>query len=530
MSNSVASGPSRVQDRPIAVGTLIDGYQVRRTLSARPGMDVVVEAEAPDGRLVALTLFAPELTRDKELRRRLLRLAMLRASIAHPHVLPVLGVLEQRNRVVLVSLIPSPWTLADRLRLGALEPDEALRILAQVASGLEAAAGKGLVHHDLSAGSIVMDECEPANAALTDFGISLPPTPGCELPSATESLDYRSPEQVRGEAPQPASNVYSLCCILVACLTGTPPFPYDRPLLTLHAHVVEPAPEISRRREELTPDIDRVLAKGMAKDPRERFTSPSQLIRAAAPALGVKTPALAIPPPLKQHPRRQRTVRRAPPRSRRRLSLGQVRAPVWVTLALFVSVLAGFAAANLDLSSGQSLPAPAPAIPAADQRAEREERTAYVEAVARSMSGLDRRRSTARRQLRRARRPQNQAAAAQALAAAFADARESLPSPAPGLTGAALSKSLREAQRAYRELAVAARNGSRRGWKFSRREALQHEREVERALAALRSRYDELERRSGGAGQSVTVVTPAGLAFGFTARTPLAKPGVHPQM
>jgi hypothetical protein len=149
-----------------------------------------------------------------------------------------------------------------------------------------------------------------------------------------------------------------------------------------------------------------------------------------------------------------------------------------------------------DPGSGDSA---APAIPAAEQRAVREERTAYVEAVARGMSGLDRRRATARRQLRRARRPQNQAAAAQALAAAFADARKALPSPAPGLTGAALSRSLREAQRAYRELAVAAQNRSRRGWKFSRRQALQHEGEVERALAGLRSRYDELERRSGTA-------------------------------
>ena len=499
MSSSLASGPSRAQGRPVKVGTVIHGYRIRRKLSARPGMDIVVEAKAPDGRLVALTLFAPELTRDKELRRRLLRLAMLRASITHPHLLPVLGVHEKRSRVVLVSEIASPWTLADRLRLGALEPDEALRVLAQVASGLEAAAAKGVVHHDLSAGAIVMDEGEPANALLTDFGISLPPTPGCELLSATESLDYRSPEQARGEPPQLASNVYSLSCILVACLTGAPPFPYDRPLLTLHAHVVEPAPQISRRGEELAPDIDRVVAKGMAKDPRERFASPTQLIRAAAPALGVQTPAVAIPSPRKQQPRRQRTPRRAAPKPRRRLNLGRVGAPVWVALALFVSVLAGFATGNFDRSSEQSSPAarvPAPAIPAGEQRAVREQRTAYVEAVGRTMNRLDRRRARGLRQLRGAQRPRNQAAAAEALAAAFASARESLASPAPGLSGADLSSSLREAQRAYRALAAAARKGSGRAWEAAGREALQHERGLERALAGLRSRYDELERRS----------------------------------
>jgi serine/threonine protein kinase len=498
MSSSVASRPGGAEDRPIA-GAVIHGYRLRRRLSARPGMDLVVEAKAPDGRLVALTLFAPELTRDKELRRRLVRLALLRASIAHPHLLPVFGVHEKRSRVLLVSEIASPWTLADRLRLGALEPDETLRILAQVASGLEAAAAKGLVHHDLSAGAIVMDEDDPANAVLTDFGISLPPAPGCELLSATESLDYRSPEQVRGEPPEPASNVYSLSCILAECLTGAPPFPYDRPLLTLHAHVVEPAPQISQRRDDLTPDIDRVIAKGMAKDPRERFASPTQMIRAAAPALGVKTPPAAIPPPRKQQPKRQRPARRASPQSRRRLSaLGQVRAPVWVALALFVSALVGFATGNLDRSSGQSAPAAgraAPAIPAAELRAAREQRTGYVEAVGRTMTSLDRRRARARRQLRRARRPRNQAAAARALAAAFGDARKSLPAPAPGLSEAPLASSMREVQRAYGALAVAARKGSPRRWEAAGREALRREREVERALAGLRSRYDQLERR-----------------------------------
>jgi hypothetical protein len=263
--------------------------------------------------------------------------------------------------------------------------------------------------------------------------------------------------------------------------------------------VVEPAPQISRRRDDVTPDIDRVIAKGMAKDPRERFATPTQLIRAAAPALGVKTPAVALPAPRKQQPRRHRTARRSAPKPRRRLALGQVRAPAWVALALFVSALAGFATGNLDPSSGPSTPAAtptAPAIPAAEHRAVREQRTQYVVAVGRTMNRLDRRRARARHTLRRARRARNQAAAAQALVTAFAKARESLPSPATGLTGGDLSSSLREAERAYRELAVAARKGNDRAWRAARRDAVQRERNVARVLERLRSRYDELERRS----------------------------------
>jgi hypothetical protein len=467
MSSSVASGPSTPQDRPIAVGTVIHGYQVRRTLSARPGMDVVVEAKAPDGRLVALTVFPPELTRDKELRRRLLRLAMLRASIAHPHVLPVLGVLEQRNRIVLVSLIPSPWTLADRLRLGALEPDEALRILAQVASGLEAAAGKGLVHHDLSAGSIVMDEGEPANAVLTDFGISLPPTPGCELLSATESLDYRSPEQVRGEAPQPASNVYSLSCILVACLTGTPPFPYDRPLLTLHAHVVEPAPQISRRREELTPDIDRVLAKGMAKDPRERFASPTQLIRTAAPALGVKT--------------RVWRFRSARDPGRRAACGARAADPV---------------RGGRGTKHERSRPA------SGDSSAA----TATGATSAKSGGGG----AGAGRGLRRRSR-----VASVARTRPYGSGLVEVSARGPARVSRACRRCTERKSQGMEVLAAtgaSARGGGRAG--------------AGRAAFALRRARAAL----GDRGRSVTVVTPAGLAVRFTARTPIAKRGVHAQM
>jgi hypothetical protein len=502
MSRSLASRPGTASYQEIAVGSVIHGYRVRRGLSARPGMDVAVEAEAPDGGLVAITVFAPELTRTKHLRRRLFRLAQLRASVAHPNLLPVLGVYEKRSRVLLVSQIASPWTLADRLRLGTLEPDEALRVLAQVASGLEAAAAKGLVHHDLTARAIVMDEAEPANALLTDFGISLPATPGCELLSATESLDYRSPEEVRGEPPQPASNVYSLTCILTECLTGAPPFRYDRPLLTLHAHVVEPAPQVSLRREGLTPDIDRLIAKGMAKDPRERFASPMHFIRAAAPALGVKTPAVADPSPRKQKPGRPRPARRSRRTSRWRPGArAHVPASGWVALALLVSAFAGFATGDLDRSPEHAAPVAVPAAPAssaAEHRAVREQRTAYVDAVGHTMQRLDRRRAAARRYMLRARRPRNQAVSAQALAAAFADARQSLPRSAPALSGAPLTGPLRGAERAYRALAVAARRGSFSRWKTARREALQQELKLERALAGLRSHYNELERRSAG--------------------------------
>jgi serine/threonine protein kinase len=261
----------------VTEGAVLNGYRVERVLSTRLGIHTVVEAVGTDGRHVALTLLDASLCEDTRLRRHVLRLARVRASILHPNVLP-LGPYEADERVGLVSALAGARTLADGLESGPLAPDEAVSILSQVASALEAAAAQGLVHRDLATKSIVFGETEPERVFLGDFGITMPPLPGCELLDAAEGIDYCSPEEVRGEPLVPESNVYSLACLVVECLTGAPPFPYDRPLLTLHAHVVEPPPKVSARRPELPAALDEVIARAMAKDPRERFRSPGPIM------------------------------------------------------------------------------------------------------------------------------------------------------------------------------------------------------------------------------------------------------------
>jgi hypothetical protein len=464
-------------DRRVRSGALVEGFRVERVITSDPDLHTVVEANTPDGERVTLTLLSPAIASDRELRRIVLRRARLRASIDHPHLAPLRDPCEGRKGLYLVSGVAGADTLADRLYDGPLELIEAMGILGQVAGALETAAARGLFHRDLTPKAIVLRDGPPPHALLTDFGVAMPPARGCELRSASEGADYRSPEEVRGEPLEPESNVYSLACILVECLSGATPYPYELPLLTLHAHVVEPPPRVSERRPDLSPALDEVVAKGMAKNPRERYGSPAALIRAAGRAVGTE-PAI----PVVAAPKEERKVR-ATAEIPQKLVPRVRRTTIWIGLALLASAISGFATAGVDTSD----PVRQAATPRSPAPAHRMEQVAYVESVSRAVERLRTRRAAARQRLRKARRPAGQAAAAKALAHAYRDARHALPTAPAGASGQVrLARGLREAERAYRAMAAAAGGHNRRAWQAARREALGRERALQGALLTVR--------------------------------------------
>jgi hypothetical protein len=442
-------------------------YRVERVLSTRMGVHTVVQAIGPDGGRVAITLLDPAVADDPHLRRHVLRLARTRASIQHPNVLPLVGPQEVEDRIGLVSTLGGPCTLADRIARGPLEPAETVSILCQVASALETAAANGLVHRDLAPRSIVFGEENSDQVFLGDFGITMPPLPGCELVDAAEGIDYCSPEEVRGEALEPESNVYSLACLLVECLTGAPPYSYDRPLLTLHAHVVEPPPRVSERRPELPAALDDVIARAMAKDPRKRYRSPGRLMRAAAEALGVEATAPVLvtprPPDEARAAPRPRAVAR-PRRKRTRIGIG---------IALPAVALCGLAVGLVDWSAPPAAPDRAPAA------AERARLGEQVRDVENAVERLAARRVGLRRELAAARRPAGQAASARALADAYGNARKRLPDSA---ATAPIRAGLGGTERAYRKLAATARARNASAWRRARGETRRREAQLERTL------------------------------------------------
>jgi len=167
-------------------------------------------------------------------------------------------------------------------------------------------------------------------------------------------------------------------------------------------------------------------------------------------------------------------------RPRRRFALWPAPAALAVVMALLAST-AGFATGHL--ASDERAAAPPTRASAGVAH-----RTAYVRGVARVMERLDARRAAARRKLRAARRPNDQASQARALADAYRDARKALPSrPATGSAADPLGAKLGAAERAYRRLAAAAKRRDARSFRAAGHEVLRREREVERALGRVQT-------------------------------------------
>jgi serine/threonine kinase PknH len=301
---------------PLEPGSLVDGLRVERVLSVGAGGCTLCEVSAPDGARLALKLLGDSVS-DAESKQRAIWLTRVRASISHPNLVPLVKAGEHDGRLYLVSELRGARTLADRLGDGPLETGDALRLIAGVAGALETALAHRLVHAELTPQAILLGEEEPATALLTDFGIGRV-GPGPEkLRVDVEGIDYRSPEEIRGAPLKPESNAYSLACVLFECLTGTPPYPYERPLLTLHAQLVEPPPRPSSLREDLPSGLDDVFARAMAKDPDRRL-GPTAIVREAAEALGVTVEIPLIAAPAQQKRRALRPKLVAPTRPRQR--------------------------------------------------------------------------------------------------------------------------------------------------------------------------------------------------------------------
>jgi Protein kinase domain len=493
MSRKTAASPRRHSESGRTVGR----HRVVRVIAEGDGRDTVLEARTANGARVALTVIGEPLASDTERLRTVVRLLRVRAALQHPALVPLRGPFQHDRRIYYTMPFPDR-TLAARLSGGVLAPAEAVRLLAPVAAALEVAAAKGVFHRGLTPKTISLDGGRQEPARLTDFAITRAAAPACAAPDGLDGVEYRCPEELRGEASRLRGSVYSLGCILMECVTGAPPFRHPRPLLTLHAHEVEPVPRVTERVPGLPAALDEVLARALAKDPRERYRSPTELVDAASRALGLGRRASAGEDLERQRTRdrvaareqrrRRRREERRPARSGHisrpsRTSRRRVLTVVPIGAALLVSAMGGFATG----SSGSDAPprhaaaapgmAPAAVPPAARKRA------AYVRRVDRTVARLDTRRTAARHRLRAARTPARQRAAARSLAAAYRDARVALPRTPAGVHSPA--PRLHDAQRAYAGLAVAARSGNRRAWARAGRRVSRNEARLHRALRSL---------------------------------------------
>ena len=250
-------------------------------VAGRGGMGVVYRAtELSLGRPVALKLLPPERAGDQEFRERFQRESRMAAAIDHPNVIPVYAAGEHDGSLYLVMRYVAGTDLHALLReRGAVEPERAAEFVAQVAAALDAAHAAGLVHRDVKPANVLL---AGEHAYLSDFGLTR--LAGSDT-SLTESgrwigtVEYSSPEQLRGERTDARADVYSLGCVLFAALLGRPPFANGTVPATMLAHLHDAPPRPSELGA--PPEFDRVMARALAKRPDDRYPSAGDLGRAA---------------------------------------------------------------------------------------------------------------------------------------------------------------------------------------------------------------------------------------------------------
>jgi serine/threonine-protein kinase len=272
------------------------------------GMAIVYRARDDVlGRLVAVKVLAPGLASDEEFRARFLRESRAVAAVDEPHIVPVYGAGDAGGLLYIATRFVADGDLSrlQRAAGGPFPPARAADLVSQVAGALDAAHAIGLVHRDVKPGNILVERISsrPEHAYLSDFGLSKSTAAGATGLTATGRFmgtpDYSAPEQITGDTVDGRTDQYSLACVAFSLLAGTVPFGRGNSLSTLFAHVNSPVPALTAIRPELPAAVNGVLARGMAKNPAERYESCAAFASALRGALGIGTGAsqgASLPP------------------------------------------------------------------------------------------------------------------------------------------------------------------------------------------------------------------------------------------
>lgn len=305
-------------------------YEIR-SLIGRGGMAEVHQAyDTLLSRIVAIKMLRVDLAKDSVFLARFRREALASASLNHENIVQVYDTGEQTVTTPEGTEVHVPYivmelveghTVHQLLTDGQPVPiNEAVEIMSGVLNALEYSHKRGLVHRDIKPGNVMLTNS--GKIKVMDFGIARALEDSGQTMTSTDAVvgtaQYLSPEQARGETVDTRSDLYSCGCMLFELLTGRAPFKGDSAVSVAYQHVAEMPPLPSSIAADISPELDRMVMKSLAKRPEERYQDAasmrSDMVRAAAgaaisapalPPLPVTTPTEGFAPPQMSYAPRQ---------------------------------------------------------------------------------------------------------------------------------------------------------------------------------------------------------------------------------
>ena len=234
----------------------------------------------------------PDLARDPQFQTRFRREAHASAALNHPNIVAVFDTGEEELPPTsehaglalpyMVMEYVDGKTLRALLRKGEVSIDQAVEWTEGVLGAVAYSHENDIVHRDIKPGNVMVDEA--GTIKVMDFGIARALSDSSATMTQTQAVvgtaQYLSPEQARGETVDFRSDLYSVGCVLFELLTGRPPFVGDSPVAVAYQHVREEPPAATSINPDITPALESVLTKALAKDTADRFQTGKEFLTA----------------------------------------------------------------------------------------------------------------------------------------------------------------------------------------------------------------------------------------------------------
>ena len=273
------------------VGQALGQYELL-DLVGKGGMATVYRARQQSiGRVVAVKVLPAAFMHEETFLKRFQREVQAIALMQHPRVLPVHDYGEDRGIPYIVMAYIDGGSLAQRIKEeGPLPLPDVVRLIEQIAEGLDYAHEQGVIHRDFKPSNVLLDS--RGNPYLADFGIAKVSQETAQLTGSgiVGTPFYMAPEMFSGDAPSTSVDIYALGVTLYQMLSGELPYKGDTPVQLMYAHLNQPVPDICAVRADAPRAVQQVLERAMAKDPADRYQSAGDLaaaLRQAAEELGM---------------------------------------------------------------------------------------------------------------------------------------------------------------------------------------------------------------------------------------------------